>query len=167
MSELIIVYSQPSHEDPNSNECHIIVPSDRALAPVSEGGYGMTIEQIAAKDVPAGCDYRITTRDKVPADRTFRNCWTDDFDTETVDVCMKKAKSQRMNEIREIRNKKLQGLDAEEIKAQSKALLNNDSADLAEVAAQKQTLRDLPQNIDLESISTPDELKAFIPDELK
>lgn len=34
-----------------------------------------TIEEIAAKDVPAGKPYKIITTDDIPTDRTFRNAW--------------------------------------------------------------------------------------------
>jgi hypothetical protein len=43
----------------------IIVPAD----------CGLTIEQIAAKDVPRGTPYKIIDADKVPTDRTFRDAW--------------------------------------------------------------------------------------------
>ena len=46
----------------------IIVPAD----------CGLTIEQIAAKDVPAGKPYAIVNADDVPVDRTFRDAWTVD-----------------------------------------------------------------------------------------
>jgi hypothetical protein len=36
---------------------------------------GLTIEEIAAKDVPAGKQYFIVDADQIPADRTFRNAW--------------------------------------------------------------------------------------------
>lgn len=35
-----------------------------------------TIEQIAAKDVPAGKPYKIVSVEDIPTDRTFRNAWT-------------------------------------------------------------------------------------------
>jgi len=36
---------------------------------------GLTIEQIAAKDVPAGKPYQIVDVADIPTDRTFRNAW--------------------------------------------------------------------------------------------
>lgn len=44
----------------------IIVPSPNC---------GLTIEQIAAKDVPAGVEYHIVDAADIPSDRTFRNAW--------------------------------------------------------------------------------------------
>ena len=36
---------------------------------------GLTIEEIAAKDVPAGKEYRIVDVADIPTDRTFRDAW--------------------------------------------------------------------------------------------
>jgi len=44
----------------------IIVPAD----------CGLTIEEIAAKDVPSGKEYHIVNVSDIPSDRTFRNAWT-------------------------------------------------------------------------------------------
>ena len=44
----------------------IVVPSDNC---------GLTVEEIAAKDVPAGKTYHIVDVSEIPSDRTFRNAW--------------------------------------------------------------------------------------------
>jgi hypothetical protein len=36
---------------------------------------GLTIEQIAIKDVPAGKPYKVVDVVDIPTDRTFRNAW--------------------------------------------------------------------------------------------
>lgn len=36
---------------------------------------GLTIEEIAAKDVPAGKEFKIVDVSEIPEDRTFRNAW--------------------------------------------------------------------------------------------
>ena len=36
---------------------------------------GLTVEQIAAKDVPAGKQFEIVDAADIPEDRTFRNAW--------------------------------------------------------------------------------------------
>lgn len=36
---------------------------------------GLSIEQIAAKDVPAGKPYQIVEAPAIPTDRTFRDAW--------------------------------------------------------------------------------------------
>ena len=45
----------------------VVIPADEC---------GLTIEQIAAKDVPAGKPYEIVDVADIPSDRTFRNAWT-------------------------------------------------------------------------------------------
>ncbi len=55
----------------------IIYPNDEGgvsiIIPTPECGF--TIEQIAAKDVPAGKPYKIVDVADIPSDRTFRNAW--------------------------------------------------------------------------------------------
>ena len=55
----------------------IIYPNDEGgvsiLVPAPE--CGLTIEQIAAKDVPQGKPYKIVDGSDIPSDRTFRNAW--------------------------------------------------------------------------------------------
>jgi hypothetical protein len=57
----------------------------RIIYPTDDGGVaiiipalnsGLTIEQIATKDVPAGKPYQIVDVADIPKDRTFRNAWT-------------------------------------------------------------------------------------------
>jgi hypothetical protein len=36
---------------------------------------GLTIEEIVAKDIPAGKPYKIVDASEIPSDRTFRNAW--------------------------------------------------------------------------------------------
>ena len=40
---------------------------------------GLTIEEIARKDVPAGVSYKIIESSDLPEDRTFRGAWEADF----------------------------------------------------------------------------------------
>ena len=57
----------------------------RIIYPTPEGGVaiiiipapdcGLTIEEIAAKDVPAGAPYRVVDVSTIPTDRTFRAAW--------------------------------------------------------------------------------------------
>jgi len=58
--------------------------NQRIIYPNDEGGVaviipapecGLTIEEIAAKDVPAGKPYKIVDVADIPSDRTFRNAW--------------------------------------------------------------------------------------------
>lgn len=49
------------------------------LTPTPECLETRTIEEIAAKDVPAGVPYKIINVADVPTDRTFRNAWEADI----------------------------------------------------------------------------------------
>ena len=46
------------------------------IVPAPECLQNYTIEEIAAKDVPAGKPYKIVLVEDIPSDRTFRNAWT-------------------------------------------------------------------------------------------
>ena len=58
--------------------------NQRIIYPLDNGGVavvvpapecGLTIEEIAAKDVPAGKPFKIVDVADIPTDRTFRNAW--------------------------------------------------------------------------------------------
>jgi hypothetical protein len=58
--------------------------NQRIIYPTDEGGVaiiipafdcGLTIEEIAAKDVPAGKPFKIVDASEIPTDRTFRAAW--------------------------------------------------------------------------------------------
>ena len=58
--------------------------NQRIIYPADEGGVavivpapecGLTIEEIAAKDVPEGKPYKIVDVADIPTDRTFRDAW--------------------------------------------------------------------------------------------
>jgi hypothetical protein len=58
--------------------------NQRIIYPTDEGGVaiiipspdcGLTIEEIAAKDVPEGKPYKILDVSDIPTDRTFRDAW--------------------------------------------------------------------------------------------
>jgi hypothetical protein len=61
--------------------------NQRIIYPTDDGGVAViipspnclqehTIEEIAAKDVPAGKPYKIVDVADIPSDRTFRDAWT-------------------------------------------------------------------------------------------
>jgi hypothetical protein len=57
----------------------IIYPKDdggvAVIVPAPEYLETHTIEELAAKDVPAGKEYKIVDVEDIPTDRTFRNAW--------------------------------------------------------------------------------------------
>ena len=62
---------------------YVIYPNDDGgvsiLIPSPEALETMTIEEIAAKDVPAGKPFKIVDVSDIPSDRTFRNAWEADM----------------------------------------------------------------------------------------
>ena len=54
----------------------IIYPTDDGgVAAIVPADCGLTIEEIATKDVPAGKPYKIVDVADIPTDRTFRDAW--------------------------------------------------------------------------------------------
>jgi hypothetical protein len=89
--------------------------------------------------------------DELPARDEFRNAW--ESDGSRIGINMEKARDLHMARIRRVRNAELARLDIEQLRGR-------------DVAAEKQTLRDLPDNLDLSTASTPEALKAIWPSEL-
>ena len=48
---------------------------DGGVAVIIPADCGLTIEEIAAKDVPAGKEHWIVDASEIPSDRTFRDAW--------------------------------------------------------------------------------------------
>jgi len=103
--------------------------------------------------------YRIIDDTEVPADRTFREAWTD---TGKIEIDMPKAKEVHRNKIRAVRADKLMQLDGEWMRATGQ----NKKQEADDIEAQRQILRDLPADPRIEAATTPEELKAFWPEEL-
>ena len=73
-NEELIVEPAPIPEiDPNVRV--IYRTADNGVAVLAPIACGLTLEQIIAKDVPAGVPYRIVDVADIPTDRTFRNAW--------------------------------------------------------------------------------------------
>lgn len=54
----------------------IIYPTDDGgVAIIIPADCGLTIDEIAAKDVPEGKPFKIVDVADIPTDRTFRNAW--------------------------------------------------------------------------------------------
>ena len=86
------------------------------------------------------------------SDRTYRNAW--EKSGAAVGVNMPKAREIHRQKMREARKPKLEALDIEQLRGRN-------------VEAQKQALRDVTAAPEIESASTPDDLKAVWPDCLK
>ena len=109
---------------------------------------GLSLDEIIAKDVPQGVPYEIVEDSVIPDDREFRNAWKHDL---TVDI--PKAQEITKNRLRVERTPLLEKLDVEVMKNIT------DPVKLAEIEAQKQALRDLPQLVN--SLTTVEQLKSI------
>jgi len=121
---------------------------------------GLSIDEIARKDVPNGLSYRIIDAGQLPADRVFRNAWTDEYNTETVDVHLDKAKEIKKDKMRDLRKPLMDHCDIEFMKA-----VEVGDEDMKQcIIARKQELRNVTK------LKLPDdieELKAFHPEILR
>ena len=119
----------------------------------------LTIEEIIEKDIPTGSQYRIIDKSEVPSDRVFRNAWTDDNSTDTIDVDISRAKEIAHNIRRKHRDEVMGPLDR-------KATI---PSEVAEVEIEREKIRN--QNakiqISIDKSKTPDELKNSIKGILK
>lgn len=57
------------------NQRIIYKTNDGGVAVIIPANCGLTIEQIAEKDVPKNTPYKIVNAEDIPSDRTFRNAW--------------------------------------------------------------------------------------------
>ena len=121
-------------------------------------GKNFTIEEIAAKDVPAGITtYSIVDNSVLPSDRNFRNAWKATGlgnTTATVGEDIAAARELHKTNIRNARTPKLAALDVEFQKAQET------SAGITTIAANKQALRDAPAASGIATAANTTELKA-------
>ena len=118
----------------------ILIPTDEC---------GLSIEEIAAKDVPEGKEYKIVDVSELSSDRTFRNAWVLDNEI-TVDI--PKAKVITKNKLREKRKPLLEAQDILFMQAQESG------SDTSDIVTEKQRLRDITNQVD--SMTTVDELKG-------
>jgi len=98
--------------------------------------------------------HRVAEDHEVPADRTFRNAWTDAGGKIAHD--MPKAKELRKNQLRAERAPLLEALDVEYLRA----VEAKDQAKQAAIAAKKQSLRDITADPRITNAQTVTDLLA-------
>ena len=125
----------------------IIYQTETGVAIITPTGE-LPIEEVAAKDVPAGVAYKIVNDDEVPSDRTFRDALKYDL---TVD--MPKAQGITKERLRQERAPLLTALDVQYQRA------TEDGRDTTIIISEKQRLRDVTKLAD--KATTLDELKAL------
>jgi|1_EtaG_2_1085319.scaffolds.fasta_scaffold31466_2 hypothetical protein len=91
----------------------------------------------------------------------IRNAWRMSNDGSSIDIDMTIARANKTDKIREPRNKKLENLDMEYMRADEVG----DDDTKNSIKTKKQILRDIPATIqpDLEAITDPEELQNFEP----
>jgi len=97
---------------------------------------------------------KIIEDENIPADRYFRDAWVS-ID-EKINIDMSKAKEVHLNNLRVVRNKKLQELDVELMRALEKG----DSQATSVIAEKKQKLRDITKHERIDNAKTAEELKG-------
>lgn len=115
----------------------------------------LTIEEVAAKDVPEGVPYEIVDEADIPSDRYFRNAWV------MGDCCVEHD----LDKCKEIGHTIRRQQRAEEFKPYDDVIAKQiPGADAAEAEAKRQEIRDkyaLIQDV-IEGASTPDEIKTAL-----
>ena len=138
----------------------IVVPSEGSRREEeTEEDWLLRVKEKTVTSLPHLKNAKELSTNILPSNRRFRNCWRDPGDG-TVKVDMTLARGQRMAEIRTERGRRFAAFDAEWMKATGQK--NAARADAVESV--RQQLRDVPQNVDLEGIATPEELEAFQPE---
>ena len=118
----------------------VLIPTDEC---------GLSIEEIAAKDVPEGKEYKIVDVSTISSDRSFRNAWILDSEI-TIDIS--KAKDITKNKLRVERKPLLEAQDILFMQAQESG------SDTSGIVTEKQRLRDITNQVD--SMTTVEELKG-------
>ncbi len=133
------------------------------LIPTQEGINKLGLKGIIKKDVPEDAINITIVSDRViPKDRYFRSAWKS-CRKKGLDICIKKARGVHLENLRYIRDKKLEELDKETIRYIS------DTEKAQCIEKDKKVLRDLTEKIIsvTSKIKDLDELRFYIPKELK
>ena len=128
----------------------------------SEGGVSvihptgeLSIEEVAAKDVPEGVAYEIVEDDAIPSDRYFRNAWV--ANGAAVEVDLDQAKSIGHTIRRQQR--------AEEFKPYDEVIMKQiPGADATAAEEARQQIRDKYAQVQeqIDAAATPDDIKAAL-----
>lgn len=117
------------------------------------------IARVLGKSVPhEAVNVAVVEESVLPADRTFRDAWKHDGGG-VVGHDMEKCRNIHKDRLRELRKPKLAALDV----AYSRADENGDAVRKREIAAQKQSLRDVTNAPEIQAAKTIEELKGAVP----
>ena len=151
MTNKRIVYTRPD------GGVSILAPAPEFLAQFATEEEG--IAAIQAKDVPSDAVAVEVIDETAIPERSFRNAWEWN---NGIQVNMPKARVVHMDKIRRVRNDELEKLDISFMRA----IEAGDAAEQTSITNQKQALRDIPQELDLEVFATPEDLHASWADNL-
>jgi hypothetical protein len=115
----------------------------------------LSIEEVAAKDVPEGVAFEIVTTDEIPSDRTFRGAWV------LGDCCVEHD----LDKCKEIGHDKRRAARAEEFQPYDEVIAKQiPGVDAAEAEAARQAIRDKYTEVqaNIDAAETPDEIKAAL-----
>lgn len=115
----------------------------------------LSIEEVAAKDVPAGVPYEIVDASEIPSDRTFRNAWV------LGNCCVEHD----LDKCKEIGHDKRRQLRAEEFAPHDEVIAKQiPGKGAAEAEAARQAIRDKYSAVQdaIDAAATPDEIKAAL-----
>ena len=115
----------------------------------------LSIEEVAAKDVPEGVAYEIVEDDAIPSDRFFRNAWV--ANGAAVDVDLDKAKDIGHDMRRTKREAEFAPFDA----IIMKQIPGNNAVESEEARQQIRFKYALIQDV-IEAAETPDEIKSAL-----
>jgi hypothetical protein len=59
----------------DTNKRIVYIEEDSSIGIIVPADCGLSIEEIAQKDVPTGLTYHIVDKSEIPTDRTFRDAW--------------------------------------------------------------------------------------------
>ena len=120
-----------------------------------------TLERAMVKLPADALNVRVVEAADIPADRSYRNAWKD-TGSGMVTHDMAKAREIHKNKLRELRGQKLAALDIDYLRADE---VGNATLK-AQIAQQKQTLRDVTIDPAITAAQTVEELKLAIPEVL-
>lgn len=121
-----------------------------------EGLEQLTEDRLTAK----GIDYTAVEENDIPSNRVFRDAW--EMTGKNINVSLTKSKVLHMGRLRILRDKQLQSLDVEYIKA----LELENATKLQSIKETKKLLRDMPDTESLNGL-TIKQLETYKPDYLE
>lgn len=151
------------YTSPEDNRLNIVTPVskpdlEKDLGELTEEQYEQHV--LERSITPDALNIRTINDEDLPISREFRNAWADNGRQIYIDL--EKARLTHMQRIRYMRDLKLSVLDKE----LNRAIEQDKTEEVAIIKAEKQRLRDIPQQFDLSIANNAEELRTLWPDNL-